>query len=210
MSEFAVAEQPLGVSALGGSAPATPLVLDPTVTIISQYANSPRITQLVDYMRQWIDPTARLDDFYNLVWNVDTAVGWGLDVLGRIVGVTRVLQVPATNYFGFEGNTGAVPFGQGPFYLAGAATANYALTDDAFRKLILAKAQLNLTNASIPAINAILLNLFSTYGDVHVTDGLDMTMTYTFPVAISAVDFAIVTQSGVLPKPIGVSYTVVQ
>ncbi len=42
-----------------------------------------------------IDPTADLNAFYDLVWNVATAQGWGLDVWGRIVGVTRNLNIPA-------------------------------------------------------------------------------------------------------------------
>ena len=53
-------------------------------TLASQYANSPALLAVIKGMNDSIDPTARIDDFYRLVWNVDTAVGHGLDVWGRI------------------------------------------------------------------------------------------------------------------------------
>ena len=58
--------------------------------------------------------------------------------------------------------------------------------------------------------NAILLALFPNRGDVFVTDDGNMSMTYTFNFALSAVEAAIVTQSGVLPKPSGVAVSYVQ
>ncbi len=73
--------------------------------------------------------------------------------------------------------------------------------------LLLAKAALNITDASIPAINAILLNLF---GNGYVIDGQDMTMVYHFTRALTPVEISIVYNSGVLPKPCGVSFTVEQ
>jgi hypothetical protein len=156
--------------------------------------------------------TTDFDAFFKFCWDVDTAVGYGLDRLGRVVGVSRVLHLPSTGvYFGFDQASDAEPFDQAPFY-SGAAqlTTNYNLGDDAYRKLILAKALANISDGSIPSINQILMNLFSDYGDCYVTDGGDMTMTYTFGSTLSAVDFAIVAQSGVLPKPCGVAATIVQ
>src|SRR5450631_2175833 len=63
-------------------------------TIISQYANSPTLVQMIESMAQYFDPTANLVNFYNNVWNIDSAVGFGLDIWGRIIGVSRLLQVP--------------------------------------------------------------------------------------------------------------------
>lgn len=181
-------------------------------TIISQYANSKTIAQLCTNMAQYVDPTQNFDLFFDTMFNVDTAEGYGLDVWGRIVGVTRTLTLPgAQPYFGFaEANPTSFGFGQAPFYSGEPSTANYSLTDPAFRTLILAKALANITNCSIPAINQILLNLFGSQGKCYVTDGLNMTMTYTFEFNLTLVDVAIVTQSGVLPRPSGVAATIVQ
>jgi hypothetical protein len=95
-------------------------------------------------------------------------------------------------------------------------TTNYTLLDGPFRTLILAKALANISNATIPAINQILINLFGpegllpVEGNCYVTDGLNMTMTYTFGSTLTPVQLAIVQQSGVLPRPCGVEATVVQ
>lgn len=182
-------------------------------TIISQYANSPVLTQLIANYDDYIDQTANIDNFFDLIFNVDTAQGYGLDVWGRIVNVSRTLHIiGSVNYFGFEEATtlSANPFGQAPFYSGAPVTTNYDLSDDAYRTLIFAKALSNISNGSIKSINQLLLNLFPTRGNCYVTDGNDMTMTYTFNFFITPVELAIIEQSGVLPKPVGVQSTVVQ
>jgi hypothetical protein len=176
-------------------------------TIISQYANSPTLVQLIQNFNTYIDPTANLDAFYSLVWNVDTAVGYGLDVWGRIVGVGRVLNLASGVYFGFaEAIDGTeAPFNQAPFFSGGATTGNFALTDESYRTLIFAKALLNITDGSIPSINQILINLFgTTLGNCYVADNQDMTLTYVFAFALTEVQTAIIIQSGVIPRPAGV------
>ncbi|PYD47181.1 DUF2612 domain-containing protein [Novacetimonas pomaceti] len=176
-------------------------------TIISQYASSPTICTLIDAWNQCIDPTAGIDAFYDLIWNVETAQGYGLDVWGRIVGISRVLTITEDLFWGFSesGNTSAAPFGQGPFYNGLVVTANYALTDDAFRTLIYARAMANITDGSVLGLNAILMTLFAGRGNAWVADGGDMTMTYSFDFALTPVEISIVEASGVLPRPAGVA-----
>lgn len=198
--------QPLGFG--GGSDSGPALFLDPRQTVLSQYANSPVLLALIDALGGAIDRQQSLNDFYDWIWNVDTAQGFGLDIWGRIVGVTRSLFIPSAQYLGFSNATDDYPFGDGVFWRAANIAPNYQLTDMAYRQLVLAKAALNITDSSIPAINAILRALFPTYGNVYVRDNRDMTLTYVFGAALSKVDYAIVTQSGVLPRPLGVSMTV--
>lgn len=184
---------------------------DVTQTIASQYASSPIIGTMLENLAECIDPTANFDRFYDMVWNVDSAQGYGLDLWGRIVGVGRVLQIPVdADYLGFAEADAWKPFGYGIWYAGSSITSNFALTDNAYRLLILAKAALNITDGSIPAINQILLALFPTYGNCYVRDDGDMEMTYVFGATLSPVDNAIVTQSGAIPKPIGVKVTVEQ
>jgi len=171
-------------------------------------------------MNAYIDPTANIQAFFDLVWNVDTAVGYGLDVWGRIVGVGRVLQLAAQDFLGLEDPTNiessGLPFNQAPFFHGQNTTGNYALLDGPFRALIFAKALANISDGTISSINQILINLFGQAGPLplagnsYVTDGEDMTMTYTFSSTLDPVSEAIVFQSGALPKPCGVAATVVQ
>ncbi len=191
----------IGISPIGTIKP-----FDEWTTIISQYANSDALTALIGSFDACLDQTKNFDDFFDLIWNVNTAVGYGLDVWGRIVGVGRVLQIEVGAYFGMEGPAGSSgePYSVAPFYAGTTLTNNYALTDDAYRKLIFAKALANISDGSIKSINQILLNLFPFRGNCYVADGNDMTLTYTFLFALSLVELAIVQQSGVLPKPTGI------
>lgn len=197
----------IGVSPIGTIPP-----FDLWETIISQYANSDRITGLIEDWFEYLDITANLDQFYDLMFNVTTAQGYGLDVWGKIVGVSRTLSVSAAgDNFGFEE---ALPtssgFNQAPFFSGNDFTNNFDLTDTAYRLLIYAKALANISDGSIPSINQILLALFPGRGNCFCTDGLNMTMTYTFQFSLTSVEAAIITQSGALPKPTGVSFTIVQ
>lgn len=202
VGEFPVGAQPIAATSVGGAIPAAEgYFFDPAVTVLSQYANSPVMLRIIDDFAQWLDPGSRFDAFYSLLWDIDTAQGYGLDVWGRILGVSRVLHVATGAFLGFSQDTAAKPFDYGILYSGGRTTNNVALTDDAYRMLLMAKAALNITDASIPSINAILLNLF---GQGYVIDNLDMTMAYHFPEALSPVETSIVFQSGVLPKPCGV------
>lgn len=193
----------IGTGAIG-TAP-----FDWRTTVLSQYANSPILLTIIDDFAQNVDATVDIDAFYDEVWNIATAQGWGLDVWGRIVGVQRTLNV-SNRYFGFEemGEADADPFNQSPFYAGEPTTTNYALVDDAFRTLILAKALANISGGSIPEINRILQLLFPGRGNCFITDPADMTAVYTFEFQLSQVEFAIINQSGVLPKPTGVAVTV--
>lgn len=224
----------IGISPIGGVPP-----FDVWQTVISQFANSNRLTTLITNLFAYLDQTANFEMFFDYIMNVDTAAGYGLDVWGRIVGVNRVLQVNAGDWFGFaEALPGSQTFGFGSFYSGGKLTDNYALSDEAYRTLIFAKAAANITNGSIPAINRILMDLFPNRGNAYVTEGYhsstwfgfaestnaegfgqapfysgssigSMEMTYTFTFQLTPVELAIVQNSGVLPKPTGVTASVV-
>lgn len=182
-----------------------------TVTLESQFANSPVMLQLVDFMNQWIDPRVNLTNFYNNIWNISTATGYGLDVWGRILGVTRALQIPATGpFFGFDQSGSMYPFGSGVFLLTNGETTTQLLPDSTFRTLLYTKALANITRTVIPALNQLVTNLFAGRGRCYCTDLGNMQMTYTFEFVLLAVELAILQQSGVLPNPTGVSVTIAQ
>jgi hypothetical protein len=180
-------------------------------TIISQYANSPIITGLIGDMDAYIDPTANIDSFFDNVFNINTAVGYGLDLWGRILNVGRTVQLSSVSYFGFqEASPGSQTFGQGAFYTGGTTSTNFALTDSSYRTLLFAKALSNICNGSIAGINALLRALFPGRGNAYVIDNGNMQMTYYFSFTLTAVELAIVQQTGVLPSPTGVQVSVQQ
>ena len=164
-------------------------------TIISQYANSPTIVQLVKNIDLYLDPRADLDTFYSYVFNVDTAVGFGLDIWGRIVGVNRSIEVPPSTP-----NPSQLPFQSGA----------YTLDDTQFRKVILFKALANITNGTAAGLNNLLSNLFEGRGRCYVRDLGSMSTEFTFEFWLEPFEYVIITSDEITPRPAGVLANVYQ
>jgi len=180
-------------------------------TIISQYANSATIVQLIQSMNGYIDPATDFAAFYDYVWNVETAQGFGLDILGRIVNIGRQLTIPANiKYFGFNEGIDYLPFDQAPFYNGVPESDVYTLADDAYRTLILMKALLNISNSSAPSINRLLQNMFKGRGRCYVTDVGNMRIRFVFEFALLPYEVAILTKSTAVPRPAAVLAEVMQ
>ncbi len=197
----------IGISPIGTIPP-----FDFWSTVMSEYANSPRITSIIQNLFESVDMTKDFESFYDYVFNLATAQGFGLDIWGRILGVSRILNVGTGGpYIGWaQALPGSEPWGQGIWFSSGSGlTSNYILSDSAYRILLFAKAAANISSASLKSINRILLSLFPGRGNCYCTDGLDQTMTYTFTFPLSPVELSIVGQSGALPKPSGVAVSVI-
>ncbi len=186
-------------------------MIDVEQTIISQYGNSATITQLIRDMNENLDPRANFQEFFDYVWNVDTAVGFGLDIWGTIVGISRKVDIAGTDVpFGFsQGQPGVYPFNEGVFFTQGATTV-YTLADDAFRTLILVKALSNISASNARSINQLLQNLFVGRGRAYVNDLGNMQMRYVFEFYLQPYEFAIISQGNALPNPAGVGIYVIQ
>lgn len=173
-------------------------------TLLSQYANSPTLLALIESFNDAQDPQPLIDEFYTKVWNIETAEGYGLDVWGRIVGVSRVIALDETLYLGFEtilnqyGN-----FGRGVFYSGPKQTTNYRLSDVAYRNLILLKALVNITDTTAPILNRLLSKLYSGKR-VYCLDMGGMTVRVVAEFFLTAYERAILTQSGIFPRSTGV------
>lgn len=177
-------------------------------TLASQYANSPTLVQLVRNFNQYIDPSADIDAFVSNVMDVTTAQGFGLDIWGRIVGVSRNIKVTAALVnFGFSEGVDYQPFGQAPLY-AGSSSSVYSLSDDAFRKLILVKALSNISDCTAASFNQLLQNLFAGRGRCYVQDTGGMAMRYVFEFDLLPYEASIIANSGAFPRPAGVSANV--
>lgn len=201
----AIGQFSIGVSPVGDIPP-----FDPWITALSQYANSPVITGMITAFNAAMDMTQLLDEFYDMMWNILTAEDYGLDVWGRIVGVSRTISIPGSvQYLGFEeAGSSWTGFNQGILFSGGLLTTNFVLQDGDFRRLILAKAAGNVSDGSIQSVNAILLKLFPGRGVCYVQDNQNMTLTYVFKFALTPVEIAIVSQLNVLPNAAGVGITV--
>jgi hypothetical protein len=186
-------------------------MINPSQTILTQYQTSPVITALLNNWNANLDPTPDLLNFYSTIWNIQTASGYGLDVWGRIVGVTRYVTYNLSdNWLGFNG-TPYQPFGLGVFYNgSGLGSTTIALPDTVFQRMILLKAAANLTNCSAQSLNQLVSALYASEGRCYVVDNLNMTFTYIFKFYLSTLDYAMLSQPGILPRPSGVSFSILQ
>ena len=101
--------------------------------ILTQYSGSPTIVQLLSDFRDNIDPQADINLFIEKVMNIDTADGIGLDILGRIIGMARVVR--------YGGET-------------------ITLTDNLYRRLLMYKAFANISDSTMATMNKMLYLLF--------------------------------------------------
>ena len=180
-------------------------------SIISQYivqntTDEPTTTaKLCEYIEAQNDVSVDIQNFYSVVWNIDTAQGVWLDMWGVWVGVGRFLNIPSlSTFFGFD-YAGAGNFDRSVFYEEGNTTNNYALTDAVYRRLILLKAFANISDCSIATLNKILTTFFEGRR-AYAIDNENMTITLNFEFTLLAWEKAIIEQSGVFPKPAGVRF----
>lgn len=176
---------------------------------MKQYESSPIINKLIDYRSEYFGGWS--DKFYDIVWNVDTAQGFGLDIWGRIVVIGRDLEVQAGEYFGFdsEPTRSWMPFNQAPFYTGQKQTSTYRLTDQAYRALILTKALTNISATDYKSLNRSLSNLFSGRGNAYVKKTGTMEIQYVFEFYLEAWEISIIITDGILPRPAGVKVSAV-
>lgn len=178
---------------------------------MKQYAASPIIRQRIANRTAYFDPTTWTNQFYDVVWNVDTAQGIGLDIWGRIVGIGRELQVSDGEYFGFNATPQTwAPFGQESLYAGPTVTQTYRLADPAYRVLVLAKALANIADTTPRSLNRVLQNLFPNRGRAWVNDLGNMSIRYVFEFALEPWEQSVLANGGVLPRPAGVQATIAQ
>ena len=134
-------------------------------TIQSQYAASPHITALVEAFWQALKPDAVIKSIYDNMVNIDTAVGFGLDVWGRIVAIGReyASRDNSNPYWGYKPPVGIDNprmrnFNNAPFYKE--ITGKIRLSDQAYRTYIFLKAMINIGDGSLASLNRMIHTLF--------------------------------------------------
>lgn len=181
--------------------------------LINEYRQSPRAVATIKiYAKQAIADMLEVD--VQDGFNVDTAVGAQLDIIGKYVGIPRNIGDPVPRpYYQFSDSNGPIIRVNGfqdatnPAQNAGAiwysalflGAENTALTDAAYVLMIKLKIILNANDGTLASIMAFLQMFLP--GVVALTDNKDMTLTYTLsnrvPVPTSVLE-------AYLPKPMGV------
>ncbi|MEX6425542.1 DUF2612 domain-containing protein [Providencia manganoxydans] len=175
--------------------------------LIWQYRQKPKARQTVGLLLS--ETRAAFESVIQLaeVLDVNKASGYGLDLIGKHVGISRVMKsVVPKDYFGFLGVEGALPFDVGVLYRYGdSLNGSSVLDDEDYRFFIKAKIIKNYQRPDIANISYSIAHLFSEQS--FVIDNDDMTMNvviaanYLTPFRLYAIK-----NLDILSRSIGVSY----
>lgn len=170
-----------------------------------QFDNSPILQGILANWGENFDINTLIDEIYTKCVNFDTCEGYWLDVWGEKIGLGRYINVFTTEgVFGFDNSAHDFePFDQGTFFEQSTASEKYAMSDDVYRKVLLAKAWANVTDCSAGNLNKLLQIVFAGRGLCYVIDYNDMTMDYFFSFQLEDWEKNVLL-NGLLPKPAGV------
>lgn len=176
-------------------------------TIMSQYANSPRMLSIISGMNDAIDPRYFIEDFYEGVYRLSTAKGFALDIWASKVGLSRnaPMSNPNAKKFGFRPSF--EPWNTYPFNSATGANASYQLPDDQLRELITIKAAKNLIYATALNINKFLKLIFGEDRRAYYSIIGHMAAEYVFEFTLTPFERMLVYNLKILPVPCGVAIT---
>lgn len=168
--------------------------------MISQYANSPKFVSLVSGLTGIFNNAQTMEDWYNIVFNIKTAQGFGLDIWGSILNQGRLFYYTDPN----NGTTESV-------YLKGAQTVDsvsYSAEqiEEIYRQVLFLKAMSNITNATLASLNQMLQFYYQGRGRVYVINYGTMKIRYVYEFYVNKLEKAIFT-SDVMPRPTGVLAT---
>lgn len=198
-------------------------LVDETVNLlIKQYWEKPKAKAEIELQASSWETTRAFLDALDPAFDLDNAIGAQLDVLGRIVGISRsVPDVIPKVYFGFSINPNNEGFASkfdpmrigGPFYSKfSSAFTDLQLGDNDYRFFIRIKAALNRAAGYVSSdryisIQDVVLSAFE--GRAYVVDNLDMTLTLYVSSVISLDRLRLIQALNLLPKPQGVRYKVI-
>lgn len=174
--------------------------------ILWQYNDAERLQKLLELKQQWYDENQSQfwQNWYDDVFNLDTANDFGLSVWAII------LNIPLVAEEGSDNGTKNI-FGFGSFH-SNFGNSNFARNGGTIRlstaqkRLVLKLRYFQLiSRGTVPEINQFLRMLFSADGNVYVLDSLDMTFAiYVFTFAPSSQIQLILEKFDLLPRPAGV------
>lgn len=177
-----------------------------TGLITSEHADKPLFNAMVEESVKPFLGVTNLELQYQMLYDVDFAIGQQLDIVGQWVGVTRDLKTALFIYFSFD--TEGLGFDEGLWKgRFDASTGITKLDDFHYRLLIKARILNNVWDGSIENAYQLANIVFSQYNLVlFIEDYADLTMSVGLAGTgiIDSVIFALLTQGYFKIKPAGV------
>ena len=175
--------------------------------IIWQYRTKPKALGTIKAIYKETDLTFQNTIQIADILNIDTATGYALDLVGRHIGVSRVLPTAiAKEYFGWLEDDGALPFGVGEFYRYGdSLSASVVLNDNDYRFFIRARITKNYQTGTIENIVKSIQFVVGNHSNVIDIQNMTMNIIVNSDKLNSLTLYAI-SKMDILVRPIGVMY----
>lgn len=179
-------------------------ITDYTALITSEHADKPKFMAMIRATLQPLVDAINVANSLPAAFDLDSAIGAQLDVVGLWVGISRHIRTPPAVYFSFD--TDGLGFDQGvwkgPF---DPGSGVVSLDDETFRVLLRAKIGANHWDGTLEQSRAIFDQVFQGGTHVFVEDRQDMTITIGVSgVTPSALQLALLTGGYIPIKPEGV------
>lgn len=180
--------------------------------LIIQYSDKPKAVAEITLKAS---EYSKIFDFYKSFFNafdLDLAVGDQLTIIGKIVGIPRIVPFSlAKKYFGFSNNPNSLSFGEGTFFdkFTDVAFADTELSDVQMRLLIRAKIAKNTTSPYMVSDDRVSLQdviRVAFENRAFVVDGYDMTLSLYIDINYQIDNITLIKSLNLLPSPQGVGY----
>lgn len=153
-------------------------------TVLWQYDNAEALKSLLTQKTAWINTNNAQfwKDWYDNVFNLQTANDFGLSVWGKILNFPRQITL----------KDGTV----------------YNLSTEQYRIILMGQLQKFRMRGTVPEINRWLNTVFGKQGRAYVLDGLDMTTVFVFEFKPTSDQQFLIDNVDFLPRPAGVGYEI--
>lgn len=173
--------------------------------IVNQLRDSPNYVEVIRLLAEDFDESSDIYDYIAKNINIMNAGGVWLDLIGDIVGVSRVFEKEIQpTYFGFSDQTNTTGFGQARFREPDdKTTASSVLNDDDYRVVIIGKIARNYGDVSEVGVATSVLNMTQA-DNVLVYQGGPATFSVYVIGLISDNIKSILTGTDIIPRAAGV------
>lgn len=176
--------------------------------LLWEYNEAGNLQSLLEEKQAWYDENQEgfWVDFYNNIFNLQTANDFGLQVWSIILGQPLFINIADNN---------ATTWGFGAFHenfersnFSASASETHRLPTETARILLQLRYFQLISSGTVPETNRALAWIFGKkYGKAWLNDNLDMTQFYTFQFALPSDLIFIFNNFDVLPRPAGVGST---
>lgn len=176
--------------------------------IYAQYADKPKAVAWYGITPTIADEIESAYEAVRMSYDIDSAVGEQLDVIGRIVVIDRgfesFVEFEPDTFFG--GDTLAAQFGgvDSQFETVG-TTVSDEVSDAIFRVLIRAKIAKNNSDASLDGV-VDALSYITSSSPIRVVDNEDMTFSVSFGSELTDIERFVFNTFDIVPRPQGVKF----